>query len=297
MTQQTSLPSIRSLQSFIVVARCQSFTRASKQLCLTQSAISKQIQSLEVQLGQALFYRHHAQLTLTDAGKKYLEKATQAISLLQHATAEMKQTPTKRIPVTLNVPPSFGSLWLVNAITSVDLPDIQLNIETANDPLIDSSATVTSADITIRCLPLGKHYQNATLLIKEELCFVASRRFFAHQPIHSLELARHYPWLKQLTRPSLWELFLQHHCIDAPDNYAPLGVEHFFLALSVIEQQALFALLPEFMIREQLKRDTLINPCQAKIDSGYGYYLFCDGYKRTLPSIHLLTQWLINALT
>ena len=46
-----SLPSLSLFQTFEVVARCRSFTLAADELCLTQSAVSRQIKALEDQLG------------------------------------------------------------------------------------------------------------------------------------------------------------------------------------------------------------------------------------------------------
>jgi len=52
-----NIPSVPVLRAFIEVARCNSFTRAADTLCLTQSAVSKQVQALEEQLGCRLFVR------------------------------------------------------------------------------------------------------------------------------------------------------------------------------------------------------------------------------------------------
>ena len=63
------LPSLDLLRGFEAAARHLSFTRAAEEMFLTQSALSRQIQALEEQLGTALFERRHRQLLLTDAGR------------------------------------------------------------------------------------------------------------------------------------------------------------------------------------------------------------------------------------
>jgi LysR family glycine cleavage system transcriptional activator len=60
------------LRSFEAVARHLSFTAASKELGLTQTAVSLQIKSLETKLGQKLFIRRAKSLTLTEVAKAYL---------------------------------------------------------------------------------------------------------------------------------------------------------------------------------------------------------------------------------
>jgi len=62
------LPSLDLLKGFEAAARLLSFTKAGEELHLTQSAVSRQIQELEDQLGVALFQRRHRALALTEAG-------------------------------------------------------------------------------------------------------------------------------------------------------------------------------------------------------------------------------------
>ena len=64
------LPPLDPLRGFVATAQALSFTRAAKALCLTQSAISRQIQTLEEGLGVSLFVRGPRSLTLTPEGER-----------------------------------------------------------------------------------------------------------------------------------------------------------------------------------------------------------------------------------
>jgi DNA-binding transcriptional LysR family regulator len=64
-----------SLKAFVTVANCASFSDASEQLHLTQSAVSKRIANLEHQTGKKLFDRIARQVTLTEAGNALLPRA------------------------------------------------------------------------------------------------------------------------------------------------------------------------------------------------------------------------------
>src|SRR5437764_13340118 len=84
------LPSLDLLKGFRAAARHLSFTRAAEELFLTQSALSRQMQALEEQLGMPLFERRHRQLLLTDAGqvlhaaaKTVLDEMTQAVAAIR----------------------------------------------------------------------------------------------------------------------------------------------------------------------------------------------------------------------
>ena len=74
MSRPTSLPlrtrplQIGHLRAFEAVARHLNFRAAAEELSLTQSAVSRQIQSLEEEVGVPLFYRHTRAVELTSAG-------------------------------------------------------------------------------------------------------------------------------------------------------------------------------------------------------------------------------------
>jgi len=75
----------QNLKAFITVAKRGSFSDAADQLYLTQSAISKRIAQLELQIGKRLFDRIARQVTLTEAGKALLPRAQRILSEYESA--------------------------------------------------------------------------------------------------------------------------------------------------------------------------------------------------------------------
>lgn len=74
------------LRSFEVVARLSGFTAASKELGLTQTAVSLHIKALEVKLGHDLFIRRAKSLQLTEIGKAYLPSVRNSLEALDLTT-------------------------------------------------------------------------------------------------------------------------------------------------------------------------------------------------------------------
>lgn len=67
----------KNLTAFLVVARTGNLTKASEQLRVTQSSVTKRIANLELEVGASLFERQRRGMRLTPAGKIFLDHATQ----------------------------------------------------------------------------------------------------------------------------------------------------------------------------------------------------------------------------
>jgi LysR family glycine cleavage system transcriptional activator len=76
------LPPLNALRGFEAAARSGSFAKAADELALTQSAVSHQVRQLEHAFGQPLFLRHGRELSLTDAGRDFLETVRAALNQL-----------------------------------------------------------------------------------------------------------------------------------------------------------------------------------------------------------------------
>ncbi|CAO6130905.1 LysR Transcriptional regulator [Candidatus Pelagibacterales bacterium] len=105
------------LKIFHAVAQAGSFTEASGTLNLSQSAISRQIQSLELTLKTSLFERHARGLSLTEDGEVLFKTANEVIihlKAVETSLMEKKDKPSGKLIVTTVV--GFGSIWLTPRI-------------------------------------------------------------------------------------------------------------------------------------------------------------------------------------
>ncbi len=119
------------LKIFHAVAEAGNFTKATYILNLSQSAISRQIQSLEQELKTQLFERHARGLSLTENGEYVFRTAREVISKLKEVETSLvdkKNKPTGKLTVTTFV--SFGTTWLTPRIQEfMQLnPDIEVEL-------------------------------------------------------------------------------------------------------------------------------------------------------------------------
>ena len=130
MTLQ-ALPNLNALRVFSVVARTQSFTQAADALGVTQSAVSKQIATLEQQLGKALVVRQHRRIELTPFGKGVAHAATSGFEQMQMKLAALDRSEHHQIRLCGDA--DFVQLWLFPRLPSFEKahPKIRISITVA----------------------------------------------------------------------------------------------------------------------------------------------------------------------
>jgi len=138
------------LRIFHSVAEAGSFTHATEKLGISQSAVSRQIASLEERLKVPLFHRHARGLILTEQGELLYRAAREMFSKLafiETRLRENRERPQGPLKVTTTV--AFGSLWLTPRLKEFcDLyPEVQLSVVLADDEL---DLSMRMADVAIR---------------------------------------------------------------------------------------------------------------------------------------------------
>ncbi|MCP5382711.1 MAG: LysR family transcriptional regulator [Kordiimonadaceae bacterium] len=141
------------LRIFHTVATAGSFTRAGDALGLSQSAVSRQIRTLEDSLQTSLFNRHARGLILTDEGESLFETTREVVSKI-HVTEQkiLEGTETPRGKLKITTTSSFGSTWMMNNIWKFinKYPDIQVQMLIGDS---DFDLFTRQADVAIRFHP------------------------------------------------------------------------------------------------------------------------------------------------
>lgn len=224
------LPNLDALKGFEAAARLGSFTRAAEELCLTQSAVSRQVQTLEQQLGQRLFLRGTRRIALTEAGEELYAAARAALERLAQAALQIRRR-GQRSTVTVSTTPGIASLWLVPRLPRFQArhPDIDVRID-ASLRLVDLAHD--GIDLALRYLPQAAAPAGAVKLFAEEVLAVCSpglrraHRHIAPDRLEEVVLLQYdaghgeYPWLNwgdwlraqgvEQPRPRAWVRFNQY---------------------------------------------------------------------------------------
>jgi LysR family glycine cleavage system transcriptional activator len=115
-----TLPPFKYLIAFDAAARLGSFSKASDELSLTQSAISQQLLKLEEILGQSLFFRNGKGVTLTAAGELLYETVRETLSRLSTGIGRIEPYKSSD-SVLIACPPDFAQGWLMPRLGKLKL--------------------------------------------------------------------------------------------------------------------------------------------------------------------------------
>ena len=292
MLKGSEYPSIRALRTFVAVANHLSFSKAAESLCVTQGAVSKQIATLEQLVGLPLIQRGLNGIELTEEGKRYLPKVTEALEIIQHATASLIQTDTEQELLVVDVTPSFASLWLVPNIDAFhqNHPDIRVKVRTSDGPI---NQLDVDSDITIRYLPLSSPYEHGRLLRQETLLLTGSS---SSSTCNDKQSIANFAFIPQTTRPQLWEQFKLEQSLQSAIHYHPVGHEHFYLSYEAVKLGKGLALLPDFMVQQAMSRGEVHHIQQLSMHSHYGYYVFVPNFRLAARKVSLFNDWLFTQL-
>ena len=138
------------LRVFHIVAEAGSFTNAAEILYLSQSAVSRQIATLEMSLKVSLFHRHARGLKLTEQGEFLYRTAHEIFAQLAMAEAQIADNQEKPQGILkINTTIAFGSVWLTPRINRFveQFPDIEVSLVLADNEL---DLSMREADAAIR---------------------------------------------------------------------------------------------------------------------------------------------------
>src|SRR3954465_2030036 len=132
-----NLPSLKGLRAVEAAIRLGSFTRAADELNVTQTAISRLVREVELWLGHSLFERRANTLELSEAGRVFGPRLSDAFRALEAAVSSLQRRPGGP-SVTIAVGPTFAMRWLIPRLTGFQRahPGIEVRVVTASgDPM------------------------------------------------------------------------------------------------------------------------------------------------------------------
>jgi len=287
------LPPISTLRTFEAAARLEGFSAAGKELCITHSAVSQQIRSLEERIGHRLFYRAGHAMLLTPVGMRLAEQVRNTLNGLENIFTSDLRPPAETCSVlTIEVMAPIAQNWLIPRIAGFQskFPRIVLNIHTTPDlvPLEDDAGV----DLSVRYGD-GKWGNVEKIKLADEsvfpvcsLAFLKSHPDITLQNLKSMPLLRHSViswghWFKRAGLPP-----------EGPEN------AHAFNEVTHTMEAALLgqgiALARSLLVGDHLREGRLIRLFDIEVPGTFSYYLVWHRKQANEAMVATFREWIVN---
>jgi len=286
------------LRAFEAVARHLNFRAAAEEMALTQSAVSRQIQSIEEDIGVALFLRHTRAVELTSAGAQLLLAVQQALPRIDGAVRQIRQS-AGRQSVSLTTFASFASMWLIPRLEAFqrEQPGIDIRID-ASDVAVDLD--VADVDIALRYGPRENMPSGALRLFGETLTPLASPWLLkSSAPIREpADLSAftlieagdaHRTHLEWLT----WRRWFESHGVKRAQPRRWLYFNYAYQMVQAALTGQGLVLARSSLIAESLANGDLVEVLpRHRMDSPMAYWLLVGPRNALRPEIKAFCEWL-----
>jgi LysR family glycine cleavage system transcriptional activator len=286
---------LAGLRGFEAAARLLSFTLAAHELGLTQSAVSRQIQGLETQLGRALFRRGVRSLRLTESGERLFRDVQAALREIDRSVEDIRGQRRRR-RLALTTVPSLASLVLVPRLPEFSRlhPGIDLRIDAAE---VARDLEGEGYDVALRYFRHDRAPRGLKLLHDEQLVPVMSPLLAARiGPIRrAADLGRATLLLEDAPTAldsGHWGRWFARARAPMPADAQRLMLSFTHQALDAALHEQGVMLAPSIYVHAHLASGRLIAPLGRPMPSGWGYYLVLNRDSARQRHVVAFIAWL-----
>jgi LysR family glycine cleavage system transcriptional activator len=289
--ERLPLPSLHGLRVFDAVARHMSFTDAAREMCITQTAVSHQIKSLEGELGVALFRRLPRRVTLTEEGKRWALELGEVFARLHAINRKLRGPAAAKSPtVAISIIPSFASRWLVPRLGRfmAQHPELEVRIS-ASAELVNFAGE--AIDLGIR-YGSGRYPGLVTEKLAEDAWVVVCAKELEPRPRVLRELAQHVLLLDDT--PDVWPRWLAANGASSLSRMRRSELSDSSMVVEAALRAQGVALVRWSLAMDELKLGRLVLPFPKipPLPTGLAYYLAAPRENFRRPEVLAFREWL-----
>lgn len=285
------IPGTDLLIAFETAARHQSFTRAAEELSLTQSAVCRQILSLEDTLGVQLFNRVKKRVSLSEAGLLYARQVRENLKRIEHDTLSLMAHRGMGGVVELAVIPTFATRWLIPRLSGFHAlhPGITLDLTTRAEPFLFNDTPFDAA------IHFGDPVWPGAVteyLFGEKIVPVCSPALIDTElPVPPAALER-LPLLHQSSRPDAWRQWFELAGLANVNAMGGSRYELFSMLVEAAKAGLGVALVPRFFVLKEVAAGELVIPCTQILQNPRSYYLVYPEDRMESTPLQIFCEWL-----
>lgn len=292
MAKLTHFP-LTSLRAFEAAARLLSFRQAADELGITQSAISHQISTLETRLNVRLFARRTRRVELSPEGAALYPSIKAGFDQFALGIATVTQA-ERADELTLQIYVTVAVRWLMPRLQSYRQthPHMSVRLLTSH---ADWEFDTNLADFGLIWTPnpnrAALHY---TRLFAAKLICIASPQLLEGKNQLEISALTRLRLLQVYTARDDWRLWLEPLGLDVSKARAQTSYDSYLLAIEAALSGQGIAVVPDFLVRDDLASGRLVTPFAHDIDQPGGWFVVCKQDRSHDPRIKRFTQWLLG---
>ncbi|HEV7777524.1 MAG TPA: LysR substrate-binding domain-containing protein [Luteibacter sp.] len=293
-----SLPPLNPLLAFEAASRHLNFTKAARELNVTQGAISHQIAVLEEYFGARLFERKSNQLELTPGAALYAEALHAAFEDMRRATTNFYATASLRTTLTIKGYPLLLSRWLTPRLPafSRQFPNIDVRlVSISGASLVDFE----NQDIDVGIRYGSGRWKGLTshLLFADELVPVCTKAFAEKLGLHTPQDLAGKVLLQTHARASDWPDWFR--CAGVSDTSALrelMSFEDLGVVLRFAIEGSGIAILQRAYVEDDIREGRLVVPCEPVLRRDLGYHLVTPVNNGKDAKVREFSDWLLGSI-
>jgi LysR family glycine cleavage system transcriptional activator len=285
------IPSTTALSVFESAARHRSFTLAAVEQAMTQSAVSRQVAVLESFLGVKLFRRTKRGVVLTEAGRHYSEQVGTRLEAIERDTLELMASRGQGGSLEIAVVPTFATKWLLPRLGAFQRQHegTFVHLTPRTRPFLFDG---TPFDAAIYAGEARWPGTDVHFLMRENPIAVASPDFIAPRRVLKANELGRLPLLQQSTRPYAWRHWFDSLGVQSPNDMAGPRYELFSMLTEAAIHGLGVALIPRFMVEDELERGRLVQVVKHDYLSDRAYHLAYPQQRSERPLLAAFRTWL-----
>ncbi|MEH6446162.1 MAG: LysR family transcriptional regulator [Oceanospirillaceae bacterium] len=286
----TSNIQLNWLRTFEAVGKHLSFTVAARELNMSQSAVSQQIQLLEHRLGQRLFTRQKRSIFLTDAGKAFLPLINESFHQLNRGAAQIF-SPRESAIIDISVNSAFSILWLSTHMRRFNalFPQISVRQQGTN---WSSDFKASTAELEIRYGTGHWEGFHSQLLVTPELrvyCSIENAKKLRHA-----KDVLHFALLDVFGTPKGWQAWCEQQAIDIEQASSIHYIDSYAIAANMAANDMGICLLYDDLVEHGMIAKQLTSPFTTTLKTKSSYYLCYQSGKALSQSARYFADWLLE---
>lgn len=264
----TRVPSLAALRAFESAARCQSFSKAARELNVTHAAVAHHVRGLEAEFSESLIIRQGRGVAVTAAGLQLAESLQAGFSTIASGVERLRSQSENR-SLNITVTPAFAANWLMPRIGEfwAKHPEISLTI---NPSIGLTDLRKDGFDLAIRYGDGGWPNVKSELLTDGDFWVVAHPDLVKGRTVRCLQDVVGLPWL------------MESHMMERKAIVEREGIDFEQIDLTLLNTNGLvlsavaaglgISVQPKSIVERDVQARELVKICELNQEN-LGYYM------------------------